>query len=75
MPCRSVVTCAFSDEPFKFVDVHESGGSVTMFEAIRDTAALLFGSVAERYRRGLLAARDHQRKILNEGCTVGERGS
>ena len=32
------------------------GGSVTMFEAIRDTAALLFGSVAERYRRGLLAA-------------------
>ena len=65
VPCRSVVTCAFSDEPFKFVDIHESGGSLTMFEAILaacDPAALLFGSVAERYRRGLLAARDHQRR-------------
>ena len=47
----SVVTCAFSDKPFRFVDVRESGGSVTMFEAILaacDPAALLFGSLAER---------------------------
>ena len=36
-----------------------------MFEAILaacDPAALLFGSVAERYRCGLLGARDHQRR-------------
>ena len=45
-----------------------------MFEAILaacDPAALLFGSVAERYRRGLLGARDHQRREhFKRRCTV-----
>ena len=74
--CRAVrwSLVPFSDGPFRFVDVHESGGSVTMFEAILaacDPAALLFDSLAENIGAvSWLPAIISVENILNEGCAV-----